>query len=42
MFFIWGRTATQREFWCGKIKLKDHLEDIGVDVKIILKSVLKK
>jgi UDP-glucose 6-dehydrogenase len=29
---IWGR----REFWCGKLKESDHVEDLVVDKTIIL------
>jgi hypothetical protein len=30
------------EFWCGDLRERDHLEDVGVDGRIILKLLLKK
>jgi len=29
-------------FWCGNPKERDHLEDQGVDVRIILKWIFSK
>jgi hypothetical protein len=29
-------------FWCGKLKEKDHVEDQGVDGKIILRWFFRK
>jgi hypothetical protein len=28
-------------FWCGDLRETDHLEDLGVDVKIVLKRILE-
>jgi len=28
-------------FWCGDLRKRDHLEDNGVDGRIILKFILK-
>jgi hypothetical protein len=28
-------------FWCGKLKIRDHLEDTGVDGRVMLKWILK-
>jgi len=37
-----GRGEVYTGFWWGKPRDRDHLEDIGVDGRIILKGVLKK
>ena len=29
-------------FWCGYLKERGHLEDLGVDARIILKWIFKK
>jgi hypothetical protein len=29
-------------FWCGNLRERDHLEDLGVDRRLILKLILKK
>jgi len=34
---IWGRREMQTGFWLGKMQERDHLEDLGVDERIILK-----
>jgi len=28
-------------FWCGNLKERDHLEDLGIDARIILKCIFK-
>ena len=38
---IGGREA-RTERWCLNLKEKDHLEALGVDMKIILKWIFKK
>jgi hypothetical protein len=30
------------EFWCGNLRERDHLEDPGVDGKIILRWIFRK
>jgi hypothetical protein len=39
---VWGRGEVHTGFWCGYLKEGDHLEDPGVDGRIILKWILKK
>jgi hypothetical protein len=36
MWYIWGRRELHRGFWWGNLKEKDHLENLGVDGRIIL------
>ena len=31
-----------RMFWYGTLRERDHLEDLGVDVRMILKWIFKK
>jgi hypothetical protein len=38
----WGRGVMHAGFWWGRLREGDHLEDIGVDGRIILKRVFKK
>jgi len=42
MWNIYGRGDTYTVFWLENLRERDHLEDIGVDGRKILKSVLKK
>ena len=38
---VWRRGEVHAEFWWGNLRETDHLEDLGVDVRIILKWFLK-
>jgi len=37
----WGRGEVHTGFWWGKLTEKDHLEDPGVDGRIIVKWTFK-
>ena len=39
---IWGRRETQTGFWLEKMQERDHLEDLGVDGRIILRRIFWK
>jgi hypothetical protein len=39
---LWGRGEMYRGFWWGDLSEADHLEDLGVDVKVIIKWIFKK
>jgi len=39
---VWGREEVHTGFWWGNLKERDHLEDRGVDGRIILRCILKK
>jgi hypothetical protein len=36
MWHIWGRRDVQTELHWGNWKLRDHLEDLGIDGRILL------
>jgi hypothetical protein len=36
---VWGRGDVHRGFWWGNLKERDHLEDLNVEIKIILKLI---
>ena len=42
LWLVWQRTEMHTGFWMGRLKLKDLLEDLGINGKIILKMDLKK
>jgi len=42
MYHLWGRGELHRGFWWGNLEERDHLEDLGLDGRIILKLILKK
>jgi len=37
-----GRGEVHTVFWCGNLRERDHLEDPGVDGKIILRWIFTK
>jgi hypothetical protein len=37
-----GRAAVYTVFWWGNVRERDHLEDPGVDVGIILRGIFRK
>ena len=39
---VWVNRRVHTEFWWGDLREEDHLEDPGVDGRIILKCVFKK
>jgi hypothetical protein len=42
MWFIWGTGEVHTGFWQGDLIERDHLEDLGVGERIILKWIYKK
>jgi hypothetical protein len=39
---VWGREEVCTGFWCGNFKERDHLEDPGIDGRIILRWMFGK
>jgi len=39
---VWGTVVLRIGFWWGYLTLRAHLEDPGVDGRILLKWILKK
>jgi hypothetical protein len=37
-----GRRKTHIGFWCGNLRKRDQLKDLGVDGRILLKSIFKR
>jgi hypothetical protein len=42
MWHVWGTREVHAGFWWGNLMERDHCEDPGLDVRIILKLILKK
>ena len=42
MWHVWGRGEAHTGFWRGDLRVRDHLEDMGVDWRVILKLSLEK
>ena len=42
MQHVWGRGKKHTGFWWGNLRERDHLEDLGVDGRIILRWVFRK
>jgi hypothetical protein len=42
MWHVWGKGEVCAGFWWGNLKERDHLEDLDVDGRMILKLILKK
>ena len=38
---VWGEEKCVLGFWWGDLKERDHLEDLGVDGRIILRLIFK-
>jgi hypothetical protein len=39
---VWGTGEAYRGFWRGNLRERNHLEDTGIDGKIILRRILRK
>jgi len=42
MWHVWERGEVHSELWWEIMREREHLEDLGVDKRIILKQMLKK
>jgi hypothetical protein len=42
MWHVWGRGDVYTGFWWGDMREREHLENLGVDGRIILKWGFKK
>ena len=42
MWHAWGAGDVHGGFWWGDLMERDHLEDLGIDRKIVLKWIFKK
>jgi hypothetical protein len=38
---VWGKKEVHEGFWLGNLRKRDHLEELVVDVRIILKWFFK-
>jgi len=42
MYHVWGEKRYIQGFWWGNMRERDHLEDRGVDGRIILRWISRK
>ena len=42
MWHVWETAEVQTGFWWGDLTERDHLENLGVDGRMILKFIFKK
>jgi hypothetical protein len=42
MWHVWGRGEVYIGLWWGNLRVRDHLADLGIDARIMLKWVFKK
>jgi hypothetical protein len=40
MWHIWGRGEVHTGLWCGILREGEHLDNLGIDGRIILKRIL--
>ena len=41
MLHVWERGEMHRGFWWGDLRERDHLQNLGVDERMMLSSVLE-
>jgi len=39
---VWWRGEVHTGIWRGTLRVRDHLEELGVDERIILKWIIRK
>jgi hypothetical protein len=42
MWHVWRRSEVHTGFWWGDLRERNHLEDTGIDERIILRWIFKK
>jgi len=42
MWHIWGKREVYTGFWWGNLREGDHLEDTGIDGRILLRQFFRK
>jgi hypothetical protein len=42
MWRVWGSGEVHTKFWWGVLREGDHLEDLGIHGRVILKWIIKK
>jgi hypothetical protein len=42
MWYVWGRGEVYTEFWWGNMRKRNHLENPGVNERIILRWIFIK